>query len=63
MKNRNQVNTVTTIQYTPLESPIRAISLTVNQAATTLGISKRMVYQLIQTGRLPAVRLGVETAE
>lgn len=32
--------------------------ISVKDAATTLGVSERLVYELTETGELPAIRIG-----
>jgi excisionase family DNA binding protein len=36
----------------------RRLTLTVTEAAQTLGISRALAYELVRTGELPSLRLG-----
>jgi|TARA_B100000315_G_C14426133_1_gene517919 excisionase family DNA binding protein len=37
---------------------VKAVAFNVPEAASYLGISKSLAYELVRTGKLPAVRLG-----
>jgi len=36
----------------------RAVTLTVDETAITLGLSRTATYQAVQTGEIPAIRIG-----
>lgn len=36
----------------------RAVTLTVDETAMTLGLSRTATYQAVQTGEIPAIRIG-----
>lgn len=40
------------------ERKVEPLALTVEQAATALGISTRHAYELVRRGELPGIRLG-----
>jgi excisionase family DNA binding protein len=46
--------------HTPVESPPsgQRLGLSVDEAASLLGVSRDLVYDLIARGELPSVRLG-----
>jgi excisionase family DNA binding protein len=43
--------------YTNAELPETRLTLSVNEAAKRLGVSRSLTYELIRAGDLPAVRL------
>lgn len=41
-----------------MEPTLRPLTLTVEQAATVLGIGRSTAYELVHTGAIPSLRLG-----
>ncbi len=43
---------------TPTIAPIERLTVTVEEAAQLLGISRSCAYECVRTGQLPSIRLG-----
>lgn len=43
---------------TPPETPVERLTVTAPEAAKMIGVSERMIHQLVKEGKLPHKRIG-----